>query len=152
MKTIPLTKGKFALVDDEDFDHLNQFKWHLSHYGYAVRNHMTRRGRRIEYMHRRILGLKFRQIGDHKDRNRLNNQRENLRRCSRLENVLNRTSVRKISPYRGVQQIRNGFCSKIQFKKKVIYIGFFRTAEDAAKAYDRKALELFGLFALPNFS
>jgi len=80
MKLIPLTQGKFAQVDDEDFEYLNQWKW------FALKDAQTFYAARGIYlkgnilMHRQLLGLTNSEVkGEHKDRNGLNNQKENLR-------------------------------------------------------------------------
>ncbi len=99
MKKIELTKGKFALVDDINFDYLNQWKWHF-HSGYAVRDEWVNGKSRHIYMHRQLMGL-VRGDGklvDHIDRNALNNRRPNLRICDKSLNALNsKTPVQNTS-------------------------------------------------------
>ncbi len=107
MKEIKLTQGKVALVDDEDFEYLNQWKWQahkcVNTY-YAVRNYRENGVSISIKMHREILELKDkRKFGDHKDGNGLNNQRYNLRVASRRENNINRRSSKSsTSKYLGV--------------------------------------------------
>lgn len=113
MKKIQLTKGYEALVDDKDFDWLNEFKWKYSKYkkdrtGYAIRfeyikgssNKQCKYGkkRRIS-MHREILGLKKgdNKISDHINHNGLDNQRCNLRICNHKENSRNKLSYKNSS-------------------------------------------------------
>ncbi len=153
MKTIPLTQGKVALVDDEDFEQLNQHKWCVSK---APNTHYAYRGNGI-LMHRKILGLK-RGDGidsDHKDGNGLNNQRYNLRRCSRKENIHNQRIQQrpKTSQYKGVNwDKRDRFWrTQIKLNGKSLHIGCFKNEVDAALAYDRTAKRLFGEFAFLNF-
>ena len=86
MKEIPLTRGKFALVDDEDYEWLSQWKWYCSTTGYAVRGCKNR----ILYMHREIAKTKPGMLTDHINRNKLDNRKENLRFCSHRENMKNR--------------------------------------------------------------
>lgn len=102
MKYIKLTKGEFAIVDDEDFDRLNKFKWyaqkmkHSFYAGRAVR--VTPTKQKSLFMHREILGITDRNIWvDHKDHNGLNNTRENLRICNRSQNTANRKKYKGTS-------------------------------------------------------
>jgi len=159
MKTIPLTKGKVALVDDADFEWLNQHKWHAIQpnppHGsfYAARRDMAQSERYV-YMHNVILGV----LGvDHRDSNGLNNQRSNLRPASPRENASHqRLQHRKKGGFKGVSRpaIATGMShlwfAYINHKGKRRYLGYFVNATDAARAYDAKAIELFGEFALTN--
>ncbi len=145
---------KFALVDDEDFDKLNQWQWYCSTYGYAVRHAPTNNGKRNTiWMHRLILNPpKNRQI-DHRDRNRLNNQKSNIRICSNSQNNMNkRTQRNNTTGYKGIY-IKHGFNihARIIKDQTVIHLGRFPDKISAAKAYDKKAKELFGEFARLNF-
>jgi hypothetical protein len=157
MKQIPLTQGKFALVDDEDFEYLNQYKWCAvtkkrkdGNEGtfYAI----THPGIR---MHRLIMNAPKELEVDHIDGDGLNNQKHNLRNCTRLQNVLNQKiqqTNKKTSKYRGV--LWNGkrnWRVQIQYKSKVYYLGYFVCEEEAARCWDKKAEELFGEFARLNF-
>src|SRR5687768_11145590 len=90
-KQISLTQGKFATVDDADFDHLNQWKWHFSHYGYARRTTSSRFGRqKFIFMHREIMQAPDGMDVDHINCNKLDNRRQNLRLCTRADNLRNR--------------------------------------------------------------
>lgn len=91
MKQLPLSNGQFALVDDADYDELVQFKWQVSR-GYVVRSTPRVNGKQgQEKLHRRLLGLVPGDgvLGDHRDRNKLNNQRRNLRAATVSQNVQN---------------------------------------------------------------
>ena len=154
MKTIRLTQGKAALVDDQDYEQLVQFKWHARKSGnvwYAARNIKTEKGQRIVNMHREILELKDSSvICDHIDNNGLNNTRKNLRKCSSKQNSRNRRSARKSSsPYLGVSY-RTPWCAKIRVDGKLINIGCFNTQEEAAEAYNKAAAKHFKEFANLN--
>ena len=155
-----------ALVDDEDFDLVMQYKWRASeqHKGngrYVAETSIQINGKsRTLTMHRLILGLKYgdpRQ-GDHGNRNPLDNRRQNLRIASARQNNQNQGPRRGSTvPYKGVT-IRGGrarqkkFCSRIRGANgERVWIGYFATAEDAAKAYDAKAVEMHGEFAYQNF-
>jgi len=153
MKLIPLTRGQFAQVDDADFDWLNQWKW-SAHWGrnkfYAARME----NRKTLLMHRVILGNLGCLDGEHKDGDGLNNQRWNLRPATRSQNSANRSkTVDNISGFKGVCWDRFAKKWKAQIKRagKMFHLGRFTSTEEAAKAYDAAALDLFGEFARLNF-
>ncbi len=93
------------------------------------------------------------EVVDHKDRDYLNFQIDNLRPCSRGQNNANKTVIYKSRFGRGVQRAlgASGYSSRIKYKGKTIYLGFFNNPVDAALAYDKKAKELFGEFAVLNY-
>ena len=152
MKKIYLTQGKFALVDDEDYWSLNSYKWCYSH-GYAYRKTLKRQGAKTVYMHRQIMGFP-KEIIDHKDRNTLNNQRNNLRLCSRegLNLANTKEHSNNISGYRGVHfdKTRNLWKAEIRVYNITIFLGRFKTPELAAVVYDIAAIKHFGEFAVMN--
>ena len=154
MKEIYTSKNIAIQVSDEDFDWLNSFNWHINSNGYAIRNYGGHRSKQ-KYMHREILGLTKRsEIADHKDRNRLNNQRDNLRLATNSQNAANKNVlVSKTSIYRGVSLYRTGnqWDAFIKFECKHFFLGRFNNEYEAALAYDKKALELHGEFASLNF-
>lgn len=154
MKTIPIHGGKNAQVDDEAFDGLSAFKWHLSDSGYAVRADYSSGSLKIVRMHRQIFGAREGQLIDHRDGDRLNNQIANLRLCSRAENLMNQQPLRgTTSRFKGVYWLKaNGkWRAKIKANGKCICLGLFTDEIEAAKAYDRAAILHFGDFARPNF-
>ena len=155
MKKIKLTQGKFALVDDNDFERLNQFKWcaagnNKNNYFYAIR---TIAKKNIG-MHRVILNaVESIYHVDHIDGDTLNNQKSNLRLCTNSENRRNQKLNKKSTTgYKGVsiRKINNTYRSQIKFNSKTICIGHYKTAIEAAKAYNEKAKELHGEFARLN--
>jgi hypothetical protein len=160
MKEIQLTQGKVTLVDDEDFEMLNSFNWYAHKHRstfYARRNdHSNGRHKNVK-MHRLILGITDPNIIiDHRDTNGLNNQRSNLRVCSNSQNQANRPKRKhSVSVYKGVTtgQTKRKETWRAQIKKgdKVIGLGSFNTQEEAAKAYDKAAIEVHGEFANLNF-
>lgn len=156
-KELELTQGKFALVDDEDYDWLNRWKWYAhikSKKFYAVRSFGKRPNRAGMYMHRLILNTSKGDVVDHIDGNGLNNQRNNLRLCTQAENVRNQSlKLVNTSGYKGVhwQKNMNKWVARITFNYKKIHLGYFDTPLEASRAYDEKAKELFGEFAKTNF-
>jgi len=166
MKLIHLGKwgknaGKyFAMVDDEDYELLNQWVWSVRtsiNNIYAYRNDYSSGKAVCILMHRFILGVKQTKIQvDHKDHNGLNNQKANLRKCTNSENSRNSRKTKGArSKYIGVHYHKSKYKEyirgQIMFNRKHIHLGFFKTEEDAALAYDKKAIELFGEFANLNF-
>lgn len=146
MKRIKLTQGKYALVDDEDFDYVNQWKWYYDA-GYARR---TIKNRGI-FMHIVILSKPLGMEVDHKDGNGINNQRNNLRLCIRVQNVQNRSkSKNKSSKYKGVGLLHGKWQATITYQYKKYYLGWFKTEKEAAIMYNREASKMFGEFAKLN--
>ena len=95
MKLIPVSGGNFAAVDDEDYDYLMQRKWQISGKGYATRyDRFKDKPRVIIFMHRAIMKAKNGDIVDHKDGNKLNNQKSNLRFATPAQNSQNRRVVK----------------------------------------------------------
>lgn len=157
MKKIKLTQGKYALVDDKDFEWLNQWKWCIHHKRYYSQYASTRINGKTVYMHRAILGLcKGDGIyADHINGNGLDNRRRNLRKCTRQQNHRNQIckSKTQTSKYKGVSwcRYRSKWRVRIKLNSKRISLGRFVDERKAAEAYDRRARKEFGDFARPNF-
>lgn len=155
MKTIQLPHGFVALVDDEDYERIACYSWYRIRSGYAVRftsRKMIPWGRRCIYMHKEIMGFPDCEV-DHRSSDKLNNQKSNLRECSRQQNCSNQQlSVANTSGYKGVYQalLSKRWAARTKFHGKCIHIGTFETPELAAFAYNEKAKELFGEFARLN--
>lgn len=158
MKEIKLTQGKVALVDDEDFDRLNQFKWYAMRDGctfYAARGVGGRKNKATEWMHRVIMNTPVEMDTDHKDGDGLNNQKHNLRNCTRSQNLANKKSrPGSVSKYIGVHKGNNKkkefWRAQLRKNGKSIHVGCFATEEQAALAYNEKAKEIHGEFAKLN--
>lgn len=154
MKSIPLSQGKFALVDDEDFDYQNQWKWSAQKHQntfYAVRHPAGKKNETI-YMHREIMKTPAGMLTDHIDHNGLNNQRYNLRICNNAKNQFNgQKRPNNTSGYKGVIKVRGGWEARLVKDDKRVFRKVFRSLEEAALAYDEAAREHYGEFASLNF-
>jgi hypothetical protein len=159
MKERPLTQGEVAIVDDADFEWLNQWKWCATrrrHTWYAVRHEAGTH--RVFLMHRQILGLGFgdQRQGDHRDGNGLNNTRLNLRVATVAQNNYNqrvREKAGKPSRFKGVYPAPHGqskWVAQIRVAGRTIPLGTFNDEGSAAQAYNRAAVERFGQFARLN--
>ena len=162
MKRIKLTQGKSALVDDADYEYLSNYKWtaasERSGNFYAIRHSPTKNGKRHTIqMSRQILGLEHgdkRDI-DHIHHNTLNNQRDNIRICTRRQNQMNQKPQRnKSSIFKGVSWFKANkkWGTYIRIDGKLKHLGLFTDEEAAAKAYDMAAEKYFGEYACLNFS
>jgi len=153
VRFIPLTQGKFAIVDADDYARLANYKWYSRRDGntfYAFR----RDGHEKVSMHRMIMGAPKGLLVDHIDYNGLNNRKSNLRLCTRAQNARHRRPVPNCySRYKGVTWDKrcNKWYASICKSGKGTFLGCFDNQMDAAVAYDRKAERLFGEFAYLNF-
>lgn len=157
---IDLGKGYYTIIDDEDYEKISKYKW------YSLKNRnriiatarvtINKKRKRIQ-LHRIILNMTDPKIiVDHINRNTLDNRKCNLRICTNQQNCMNvGKNKNSTSGYKGVSLKRcineDRWQSNIGYNFKHIYLGLYQTKEEAAKAYDRKALELFGDFAYLNF-
>ncbi len=149
VKRIPLGDGLYAYVDAADYDWLSQWTW-SSVNGYAARNEKGK----LVYMHRQIVQAPPGKMVDHANHNKLDNTRANLRPCLHHENQRNQRKKRgSLSRYKGVgySKDRRKWYAQIKMMGKDIWLGYHATEIEAARAYDRKAVELFGEFANLNF-
>jgi hypothetical protein len=158
MKTIALTQGFVALVDDADYDEVAAFTWSASKTKtnvYAVRKVRTLAGRTTsQLLHRMIMGVTHPKVDvDHEDHNGLNCQRSNLRLCVRGENNGNTRKTRGTSQFKGVSwdSTRGAWRTFITVHDTSKFLGRFHDEREAALAYDRAARAAFGEFANCNF-
>lgn len=140
-KAIPLSQGKFALVDDADFDWLSQWKWYAlkqPNTYYACRDVRINGKRKTIWMHRLINGTPDDLLTDHINGDGLDNQRANLRSVTHQDNMINcARHVSGSSKYRGVSwHIRQGcWIAQITVDRKNHYLGRFGTEDAAYAAY-----------------
>ena len=158
MKEIQLTHGKVALVDDGDYEYLNQWKWlaapHHTGTWYVVRSVTCEGKKKSIRMHRLIMDTPPNMEVDHIDHNGLNNQRSNLRNCTNSQNHMNRFPYKgRTSVYKGVyyKKSEKGYVAKIKINQVVIWGGTFKSEIEAAHVYDELAKKYFGEFAVLNF-
>jgi len=134
MKKIKLTQGKYALVDNENFEWLNQWKWKFDSTGYAAKT-VYPKGK--VYMHQVINETVDGFVTDHINRNKLDNRRENLRTVTYTENLRN-TGLRNTntSGYKGIYwwRKRNKWQVSINVNYLKIHLGLFKDIGDAIKA------------------
>lgn len=163
MKSILVKKSnRPTLVDDDDYERVSKYSWWLHNHGYVFRSTTvgkvadgTRR-RKNYYLHREIMGSPDCQI-DHIDRDKLNNQKSNLRLANNSENHFNATKRRQkfsSSKYKGVS--RAGIYKatgkpRFQVFAASKYVGYFSSEIQAAKAYDEAVKKACPEFALTNF-
>lgn len=153
MRKIKLTKGKFALVDNKDHEMLIKYHWHYRPDGYAARRNKTKNGKQVALMHRFILDLKPKEFCDHKNGNRIDNRRKNLRRCSSSENNMNANiSKRNTTGYKGVSWYKRLKKWRVQIASggKYFWLGYHSDIRKAAQVYNKKATKLHGKFSKIN--
>ena len=156
MREIELTRGKVALVDDEDYENINRHKWNAHFNGfswYARRGENGKQGGILK-MHRVIMGVLDPNIKiDHKDGNGLNNQRDNLRIATVSQNGCNKKKTANTSSkYKGVywDGVTKKWRVQVQLDGDVKRLGRFGDEIEAAKAYNEAAIKLHGEFARLN--
>lgn len=155
MKEIKLTQGRKAVVDNDDFDKLIVFKWCYLKTGCAGRGSRTNElsTRKTVLMHRQILQCPDGLFVDHKNGNRLDNRKSNLRICTKRENAYNVGLVSSNkSGYRGVSFDSRSGRWRARIRTVVAYksLGYFSTAQGAAEAYNAEAINIHKEFHRSN--
>lgn len=159
---IPLTQGKVAIIDADDFEYLSQFNWYAVYdesysspqYKAARQNRISVGKQRTEYMHRTIMNVGKDFQVDHINGNTLDNRKENLRVCVHSNNQQNKRRQRNnTTGFKGVSFEKHSgkYRACISKNNKVKHLGLFLSAIEAAKAYDCAAREYYGNFACLNF-
>lgn len=155
MKQIQLTQGQSALVDNGDYKSLSRHKWYAHRTRSGEFYAMRKQKQEPVYMSREILRLgrgRLLQV-DHRNHNKLDNRKSNLRLCTYSQQQHNRLPCKNMtSIYKGVCWNKGvkKWMAQIKLNMKVHYIGCFVVEKDAARAYDNKAKELHGEFAYLN--
>jgi type V secretory pathway adhesin AidA len=156
--SLNLIVGPYLVVfDDEDYELISNYKWFpaKNYYTvYAIAHGPTINGKRETIrMHRLILGATKDKLVDHKNRNGLDNRKENLRLCTATQNKYNqRAYTGSISEYKGVTFDKETikWRARISVENKRLHLGRFSSEKEAAEAYNKAAVEYFGEFALLN--
>lgn len=155
MKLIKLTQNRWAMVDDEDYQKVNQFKWSASKTKIGDFVAVTSsHGERGLLMHRFIMQAPKGMDVDHIYHNKLDNRKSKLRICTRSQNMQNSRRHRDSkSIYKGVHWSKERKCWQVEIchNGKNRFVCRCDNEQDAARAYDTKARELFGAFAYANF-
>ena len=168
---IPLTQGQVAVVDFDDFELVRGYSWyakwckHRKKYVAARSEFDPEKYARLGpvegqknhnktiLMHRQIAAQMGLPDVDHADLNTLNNRRNNLRPCTRSQNVANSNKrIHNTSGFKGVHwnTTAKAWAARIGLNGKRIFLGYFNTKEEAAKAYDDAAKQYFGKFSRVN--
>lgn len=150
VRQIPLGRGLFATVDARDYKKLCQYKWYAIR-GVSTVYAMCRINGRTVYMHRMIMRPRRGYVVDHKDGNGLNNRRCNLRECTARQNHANRGPRGGSSKFVGVFRVGKKWEARLVYRGKYHGLGRFDDPVAAAKARDRKAVEVNGPYAYLNF-
>lgn len=152
---IKLTETSIAILDDDDYNKLYVYYWYLAKNGYAMRriNPGYRTNKRI-YMHHEVLNFPNIEI-DHKNGNKLDNRKSNLRICTSSQNKANqKLREDNRSGFKGVCWHEGGqkWMARIQVNNHNIYLGLYNDIKEAACVYDLAAVQYFGEFARLNFN
>lgn len=149
VREIIISNGLVALIDDEDFDRVSSFHWVALRklYTWYAQTGVRPRIRLHQFILGKIPGLEI----DHIDGNGLNCQHSNLRHCTHSQNMQNRRLRSRDAPYKGVEFHKDGgyerWHASIRANGKAIHLGYFLSAEEAARAYNEAAVKYFGQYA-----
>ncbi len=154
---IPLSQGKFSLIDKEDFERVSKYKWTYDSFNdCAFRSVLVNHKKTVILLHRFILNAPIALQVDHINHSRLDNRKINLRLCTNAENSRNcNKKSTNTTGFKGVsfkQRSERGkqWEARIKVNYQGIYLGMFKTKEEAAIAYNEAARKYFGKFARLN--
>jgi len=158
IKRIPLTQGKEAIIDIEDWKLVKDYKWcvrkdHSTFYAYTGAS--KKRNHKNIQMHRLLMSVTKDKQVDHINHNGLDNRKSNLRVCSHSQNQQNKEPQKNVSSrYKGVVAVKNKkkWIAQIRINNKLNYLGYFDNEIEAAKAYDRASLKFHKEYGYLNFS
>lgn len=152
IRYIPLTKGKYAIVDAADYERVARHKWCASGSGRRMYAYCHINGKTVA-LHRFLTNAPKGMVVDHIDGNGLNDRQSNLRVCTQRQNLWNSRPKGRHSRYKGVcwDKYRNRWVVYVRYEGRNIFVGRFRDEVEAARAYDRRAYECFGEYAYLNF-
>lgn len=148
--------NKYTIIDNEDYEWLKESNWFIGGGGYAVKNFTKKKNPResgtSRLMHRLIINPEESELTDHINGNRLDNRKSNLRLCTGWQNAMNTRSNSNSTGFKGVRYIKNRgrYAARITYNYKEIYLGYYKTAIEAADSYNKAALLYFGEFAHLN--
>lgn len=156
IRQIVLSRGLCTMVDAADYGTASAFNWSASkgdHCWYAVRQSRKDEGKGIVLLHRFLTNANNGVYVDHRNRDGLNNLRSNLRLCTNQQNCRNTRPRPGTSKFKGVSldRRRGDWSAQVHVNGRKKHLGFFKSEEDAARAYDRAAAQHFGDFAYLNF-
>lgn len=153
MKRIPLTQGKFTIVDNKDYEWLNQWKWSFHSQGYAQRGSSVNGKKTNLKMHRVILNAPKGIVVDHRNGDKLDNRRANIRLCTQAQNLWNAgISKQNKSGYKGVfwEKKTRRFIVRIRNRKDNLYLGSYRNLLEAVIVWNEAAKKYHREFARLN--
>lgn len=149
---IPLTRGLVALVDEQDYELVRGYKWQArpdGHTFYVGRGVREAGEQRTVQLHNFLTGWP---LVDHRNGDGLDNRRANLRQATKSQNCANRPiRTANKSGFKGVDLRKDRWRAQIKSGDAKVHLGYFDLAEEAARAYDAAAIEVFGEFATLNF-
>jgi hypothetical protein len=148
-KEIKLTQNQTTIVDDEDFEYLNQWKWWADYDSHtkSFRPARTCNGSTL-FMHRVIMQTPKGLFVDHINHNTLDNRKENLRNVTNSQNQMNSKLLStNTTGYRGVCPKDGKYVAKIRIGGKQVHLGYFKTPEEAYERYKDAAKEVHGEYS-----
>ncbi len=151
---VHINGGTAVLIDDEDYDKIKESSWLFSG-RYAYRQVWNKGKGKTEYMHRIIMGNPKNLEIDHINGNGIDNRKSNLRFATHKQNMANQKSCKTAtSQFKGVCWVKRDkkWEASIQTDNRTKHLGYYENEADAAKAYDKEAIKLFGSFARLNFT